>query len=126
MLIQAAERVQHCLFDAEVGGGSLKVLRNDVEVVLKIVTDLDLARLADPSDLPDEGPDQDLRVEWILLIHLHPHILNWVFLPEVKLVLTDEHQRKGDFVQDHVDVLLNHLASHVVLHANLHGPECAT
>ena len=47
-------------------------------------------------------------------------------MPQIKLILSDEHQRQRYLIQNGVYVLLNHLPSGLILQPDLHSFQCAT
>lgn len=63
--------------------------------------------------------DHNLNVIGVRLIDLHSNVLHWVLIPLIELMLSYQHQRKRDFKQDSLHVVLDVLASMLVLDTDL-------
>jgi hypothetical protein len=79
---------------------SWQVLDDQIEVVRKVIWNFDLAGLADIANCLDEGLIHSLYVPPVAVVDLQTDILYFVILPDLKLLVADEQQRKCKFKQN--------------------------
>ena len=83
---------------------ALHVLDNHLQVGGQVVRDLVFAGLLDVADGPDQVLVGSLDVPGVGEVNLHAHVLDWVLVPEVELLLGDEHKGKGQLKENGLDV----------------------
>ena len=113
--------MKNCLFYSEVLIRLFKVLSKDLEIVLQIVRDFLFPVGLDAANHAHHHLDNHLRIEGVLMIYLHSHVLNGVLCPELVLSLCDEHQGKRDLVHNHIYVVLDHLPCDLKFQPNVYG-----
>lgn len=92
VIFQVPQRVKNCLLYSEVLIWLFEILSKDLEIVLQIVRDLLFSIGFNTANHAHDKFHYLLRIERVLMIYLHSHVLNGVFCPELILSLSNEHQ----------------------------------
>jgi len=112
--------VEDSFFDTEVFIRGLEVSGKYLKVLLEVITNLVPPLPLDPSNALNQCLHYCLGIKRIALIHLHPHELYRILLPQIELSLRHQHQWQTQLEQYAVDVFLYHPPRRRVLDPNLH------